>query len=112
MIETLKYRIKSGSMSNLSNIGTSVPRTSFSAIVSGGTMTGRNMGTVQRKALAKSSRLGNTVEEDDFKVRKIIKNNTNFTNLIFRSAKSKMGNVPCDHLEVLEEILKCYLEVL
>lgn len=70
MIETLKYRIKSGSMSNLSSIGPSVPRTSFSAIVSGGTMTGsRNMGTVQRKALAnKSTRLGNTVEEDDFKV--------------------------------------------
>lgn len=60
-------------MSNLSNIGPSVPRTSFSAIVSGGTMTGnRNMGTVQRKALAnKNNRLGNAVEEDDFKVRNI-----------------------------------------
>lgn len=68
MIETLKYRIKSGSMSNLSNLGPQAPRTSFSAIVSGGTISGpRNMGTVQRKALAnKNNRLGNV--EDEFKV--------------------------------------------
>lgn len=70
MIETLKYRIKSGSMSNLSAIGQAPvhPRTSFSAIVSGGTISGaRNMGTVQRKALAnKSNRLGTV--EDEFKV--------------------------------------------
>lgn len=70
MIETLKYRIKSGSMSNLSGIGAAPPRTSFSAIVSGGTVTGkREMGTVQRKALAnKNNRLGGAAEDDDFKV--------------------------------------------
>lgn len=58
-------------MSNLSNIGgPQQPRTSFSAIVSGGTISGsRKMGTVQRKALAnKNNRLGTI--DDDFKVTK------------------------------------------
>lgn len=69
MIETIRSRIIGGSMSNLSNLGQApAPRTSYSAIISGGTMTGnRNLGTVQRKILAnKNNRLG--TNDDEFKV--------------------------------------------
>lgn len=69
MIATIRSRIIGGSMSNLSNIGQNpAPRTSYSAIISGGTIAGnRNMSTVQRKILAnKNNRLGTI--DDDFKV--------------------------------------------
>lgn len=71
MIETLKFRIKSGSMSNLSGIGQTVPRNSFSALVNGNTMssgTGRTMSTIQRKVFARN-RLANL--DDDFKISEI-----------------------------------------
>lgn len=67
MIETLKTRIKSGSMSNLANLGPAPPRNSFSAIVGNGTVSGtRNMGSVQRRVLA--SRTTRAGFDDDFKV--------------------------------------------
>ena len=72
VISTLKNRIKSGSMSNLtaSNVNYVAPRNSFSAIVSGGTMSRSVTSTVQRKAMASKNRLDN-VMEDDFKVRNV-----------------------------------------
>ncbi|XP_060522988.1 pre-mRNA splicing regulator USH1G isoform X2 [Cylas formicarius] len=68
MINTIKQRIKSGSMSNLSNVPPE-RRNTFSDIVMGGTVKGtRPMGTVQRKILAnKNSRLGQ-MADDDFKI--------------------------------------------
>lgn len=57
-------------MSNLLNESQPDRRSTYSAIVSGGTVVGRgNMSTVQRKILAnKNNRLGST--DDDFKVSK------------------------------------------
>ena len=67
MIETLKTRIKSGSMTNLANLGPAPPRNSFSAIVGNGTVSGaRNMGSVQRRILA--GRTSRATFDDDFKV--------------------------------------------
>ncbi|XP_030751880.1 Usher syndrome type-1G protein homolog [Sitophilus oryzae] len=68
MINTIKARIKSGSMTNLSNLPPE-RRTTFSNLVMGGTVKGnKTMGTVQRKILAnKNNRLGQN-DEDDFKV--------------------------------------------
>jgi hypothetical protein len=91
MIETLKTRIKSGSMSNLANLGPQPPRGSFSAIVGNGTLSGmKNMGSVQKKALARASRVG---FDDDFKVFFNCANQIRFNRLSGRSAKSKMGSV-------------------
>ncbi|XP_044253834.1 Usher syndrome type-1G protein homolog isoform X1 [Tribolium madens] len=68
MIETLKTRIKSGSMSNLANLGPAPPR--FSTIVGNGTVSGmRNLGSVQRRVLA--SRTTRPGFDDDFKVSEI-----------------------------------------
>lgn len=68
LISTLKLRIKSGSMSNLSAVGNTAPRNSFSALVgSGGTVSRNITSTVQRKALA--NKFKNTASNDDeFKV--------------------------------------------
>ncbi|KAF7278685.1 SAM_USH1G_HARP domain-containing protein Sans [Rhynchophorus ferrugineus] len=69
MINTIKARIKSGSMSNLSNLPPE-RRNTFSNLVMGGTVKGsKTMGTVQRKILANknSNRLGQN-DDDDFKV--------------------------------------------
>ncbi|KAH1026213.1 hypothetical protein HUJ05_010763 [Dendroctonus ponderosae] len=67
MINTIKARIKSGSMSNLSNLPAE-RRNTFSNLVMGGTVKGsKTMGTVQRKIMAKGNRLS-TQNEDDFKV--------------------------------------------
>ncbi|KAK9883455.1 hypothetical protein WA026_001633 [Henosepilachna vigintioctopunctata] len=63
-IETLKSKMKSGSMSNLSKVGTVPSRTSFSAIVNGNTLSsGKMLSTIQRKVLSKNNRLANM--EDD-----------------------------------------------
>lgn len=66
MINTLRSRIKSGSTSNLTNVGNAAPRNSFSAIVSGGTMSRNVTSTVQKKALA--NKFKSAIPEDDFKV--------------------------------------------
>ncbi|XP_031353769.1 Usher syndrome type-1G protein homolog isoform X2 [Photinus pyralis] len=71
MINTLRHRIKSGSMSNLSVTAQPQPaKNSFSALVSGGTLSGLKSvtGTVQRKILANKNKLAN---DDDFKVSEI-----------------------------------------
>ncbi|RZC31847.1 Ankryin repeat domain containing protein, partial [Asbolus verrucosus] len=68
VIETIYSKMKSGSMSNLTNLGSPAPRTSFSAIVSNGTVS-RNVGSVQRKVLA--SRTSRAGFDDDFKVSEI-----------------------------------------
>lgn len=71
MINTLKLRIKSGSMSNLSATTATAPRNSFSAIISGGTLSGFKgvTGTVQRKILANKNKLA--TNDDDFKISEI-----------------------------------------
>ncbi|XP_063916982.1 pre-mRNA splicing regulator USH1G [Zophobas morio] len=70
VIETLKTRIKSGSMTNLANLGPAPPRNSFSAIVGNGTVSGaRNMGSVQRRILA--GRTSRATFDDDFKISEI-----------------------------------------
>lgn len=74
MLTTLKMKMKSGSMHNLTNVGnnnnnnSTAARPSFSVIVGGGTMTGTRGVTsaVQKKAMAKN-RLG-TLSNADFKV--------------------------------------------
>lgn len=68
MINTIKARIKSGSMSNLSNLPPE-RRNTYSNLVMRGTVKGdKAMGTVQRRILAsKNNRLGGH-NEDDFKV--------------------------------------------
>ncbi|XP_066258299.1 ankyrin repeat and SAM domain-containing protein 4B-like isoform X1 [Euwallacea similis] len=68
MINTIKSRLKSGSMSNLSNIPPD-RRNTFSNLVGGGTVKGsKTMGTVQRRIMAnKNNRLGGQNEED-FKI--------------------------------------------
>ncbi|KAF5306861.1 hypothetical protein FQA39_LY00091 [Lamprigera yunnana] len=71
MINTLRDRIKSGSMSNLSVIQPTAPRNSFSAIIGGGTLSGFKgvTGTVQRKILANKNKLASN--DDDFKISEI-----------------------------------------
>ncbi|KAJ8970248.1 hypothetical protein NQ317_017610 [Molorchus minor] len=70
MMETLRSRIIGGSMSNLAAMNTLDRRNTYSAIISGGTMTGKgSMSTVQRKILANKNRLGQI--DDDFKVSEI-----------------------------------------
>lgn len=73
MINTIKARIKSGSMSNLSNLPPE-RRNTYSNLVMRGTVKGdKAMGTVQRRILAsKNNRLGGH-NEDDFKVTTIEK---------------------------------------
>lgn len=68
VINTLKLRIKSGSMSNLTAPAPQAPRHTFSAIVSGGTVSGMKgiTGTVQRKVMANKNKLA--ANDDDFKV--------------------------------------------
>lgn len=64
-------------MSNLANIGTNDRRNTYSAIINGGTMTGKaSMSSVQRKILASKNRLGQI--DDEFKVSndKFADNNT------------------------------------
>lgn len=71
MMNTLRLKIKSGSMSNLTVTAQSQPpKNSFSALVSGGTLSGLKgvTGTVQRKILANKNKLAN---DDDFKVSEI-----------------------------------------
>lgn len=70
LISTLKLRmIKSGSMSNLSSVGNTAPRNSFSQLVgSGGTVSRNITGTVQRKALANKFKNNPNGNDDDFKV--------------------------------------------
>lgn len=70
VIETLKSRMKSGSMSNLAQIGNDAPRNSFSALVSGNTMSAKNRSTLMRKLQNRNNKLAN---DDDFKVS--LKNN-------------------------------------
>ncbi|CAH0564413.1 unnamed protein product [Brassicogethes aeneus] len=71
MMQTLRSRMKSGSTSNLTNIGAPAPRQSFSNLLSGGTLTNRHMGTVQKRILAnQKNRLGNQNEEE-FKISEI-----------------------------------------
>lgn len=72
MINTIKARIKSGSMSNLSSLPPE-RRNTFSNLVMGGTVkASKTMGTVQRKILANknNNRLGQN-DDDDFKVNDI-----------------------------------------
>ncbi|KAK9688308.1 SAM domain (Sterile alpha motif) [Popillia japonica] len=70
MISTLKNRMKSSSVSNLTNTGTTpIPRTSFSAIVSGGTVSRMYTSPVQKKAMASKHKLAQP--EDDFKISEI-----------------------------------------
>lgn len=71
MINTLRHRIKSGSMSNLTVTAPQPPRNSFSSIVSGGTLSGLKgvTGTVQRKILANKNKL--IANDDDFKISEI-----------------------------------------
>lgn len=72
MMETLRSRIIGGSMSNLANIGTNDRRNTYSAIINGGTMTGKaSMSSVQRKILANKNRLGQI--DDEFKVKSNIR---------------------------------------
>lgn len=66
MISSLKFHMKSGSMSNLAKAGNAPSRTNFSTIVSGGTISRNVTSTVQRKALA--NKFKGNVAEDDFKV--------------------------------------------
>ncbi|XP_018326475.1 Usher syndrome type-1G protein homolog [Agrilus planipennis] len=68
VMNTLKMRIKSSSVSNLSAPASTVPR--FSTMVSGGTVTSHKgvSGTVQRKILSKN-RYAST--DDDFKISEI-----------------------------------------
>lgn len=68
MISTLRSKIIGGSMSNLLNDNPTERRNTYSAIISGGSVTGRgNMSTVQRRILAnKNNRLGQV--DDEFKV--------------------------------------------
>lgn len=65
VVNTLKMRLKSPSMSNLLQAGQQPPRNSFSAIASGGTVSHPKgiAGTVQRKIMNKMAN-----NEDDFKV--------------------------------------------
>lgn len=67
MISTLRMRIKSGSTSNLTSVGNTAPRNSFSALVNGGTVSRNVTSTVQKKALANKFRNANA-NDDDFKV--------------------------------------------
>ncbi|XP_017783952.1 PREDICTED: Usher syndrome type-1G protein homolog [Nicrophorus vespilloides] len=69
LVSTLRMKMKSGSMSNLSNGGQTMPRNSFSAIVSGGTVSRNVNSTVQRKVLA--NKLRNNNDDDDFKISEI-----------------------------------------
>ncbi|KAF5302068.1 hypothetical protein FQR65_LT08618 [Abscondita terminalis] len=70
LINTMKLRIKSGSMTDLRASGPIAPRPSFSAIISGGTVSGFKgvTGTVHRKILANKNKLAN---DDDFKISEI-----------------------------------------
>ncbi|KRT86887.1 Ankyrin repeat-containing protein, partial [Oryctes borbonicus] len=70
MITTLKNRIKSSSVSNLNNTGSSpIPRTSFSAIVSGGTVSRMYTSPVQKKTMQMKNKY--IQPENDFKVSEI-----------------------------------------
>ncbi|KAL3274448.1 hypothetical protein HHI36_015836 [Cryptolaemus montrouzieri] len=67
IMQTLRLKKKSGSMSNLSNLGSTASRNSFSAIVSGNTISsGKSLSTIQKKVLSRNNRLANM--EEDFKV--------------------------------------------
>ncbi|GJQ81829.1 hypothetical protein Trydic_g368 [Trypoxylus dichotomus] len=67
MITTLKNRMKSSSVSNLTNAGSGpVPRTSFSAIVSGGTVSRMYQSPLQKKAMQNKNKY--IQPEDDFKI--------------------------------------------
>ncbi|XP_045476823.1 Usher syndrome type-1G protein homolog [Harmonia axyridis] len=68
VIETLKSRIKSGSMSNLSQVGTEAPRNNFSTLVSGNTISSKNRSTLQRKLVNRNNKLAN---DDEFKISEI-----------------------------------------
>ncbi|XP_050298710.1 pre-mRNA splicing regulator USH1G isoform X2 [Anthonomus grandis grandis] len=70
MINTIKARIKSGSMSNLANLPSERKTNTFSNLVMGGTIkASKNIGTVQRKILAnKNNRMGGQNDDNDFKV--------------------------------------------
>lgn len=65
MISTIRKKMKSGSMTNLNEQGLA-PRNSFSALVSGGTVSRNMAGTVQRKVFANKNR--NNLGDDEFKV--------------------------------------------
>lgn len=65
MFNSIRMKMKSGSMSNLSQQNT-VGKTSFSAIVSGGTVSRNMTSTVQKKAFA--SKFKAYIGDDDFKV--------------------------------------------
>ncbi|KAL1494087.1 hypothetical protein ABEB36_009740 [Hypothenemus hampei] len=82
MIHTIKARIKSGSMSNLSNLPPE-RRNTFSNLVMGGTVKGgKTMGSVQKKIMAsKSSRLLPGQNDEDFKITTIENGKTSISKL-------------------------------
>lgn len=68
MIESIRSRIISGSMSNL-NSRTADKRNTYSSIISGGNVASKgSMSTVQRKILEKKFIKTTQNEDDDFKV--------------------------------------------
>lgn len=82
MISPFKSRLKSTSVTNLTNTGTGthIPRTSFSAIVSGGTVSKIYASPVQKKAMNMKNKL--VPPDDDFKV-SIIQFQYNKVTIIF-----------------------------
>ncbi|XP_074036043.1 SAM_USH1G_HARP domain-containing protein Sans [Leptinotarsa decemlineata] len=70
VISTLKSRITGGSTSNLAQETQDERRKTFSAIINGGSLTGKgNLSTVERKIRANKNRLGQN--DDEFKVSEI-----------------------------------------
>lgn len=104
IIHTLKMRVKSGSMSNLNQPDQQMPRNSFSALVSGGTMNKKSlgMGTVQRRAMAKKGNVADNGEfiistiEDGKRTTRSIKGSRHDTDVLLTGAIEGTG---ANHLE-------------